>query len=71
MKWLIWFLGLQNWFAGGVWKSWGMNASSAPEFCSCGLEDQTLKEEKTVKTVLVIVVLKKTQGEQESSRELG
>lgn len=71
MKRLIWLLGLQNRFAGGVWKSWGMNAREAPEFCSDGSEDQALKEAKTVKTVLMTVVLRKTQGEQESSRELG
>ena len=50
MKRLIWLLGLQNRFAGGMWKSWGMNAREAPEFCSGGSEDQMLTEMKTVKT---------------------
>lgn len=56
-----------------------MNAREAPEFCKLPLvdncsgrsEDQMLKEAKTVKTVLVTAVLMRTQGEQESSRELG
>lgn len=56
-----------------------MNAREAPEFCkltlvdncSGGSEEQMLKEAKTVKTVLVTVALRRTQGKQESSREMG
>lgn len=79
MSQLLWLLDLQNRFAGGVWKSWGMSAREAPEFCkltlvdncSGGSEEQMLKEAKTVKTVLVTVALRRTQGKQESSREMG
>lgn len=56
-----------------------MSAREAPEFCkltlvdncSGGSEEQMLKEAKTVKTVLVTVALRRTQGKQESSREMG